>query len=566
MTTAAVIGCGKVRGGKEGWAIGHAHGEGYRSGVPDVQLYAVDPDPANRSAFGEKFNVPDERLFASTEALYAAVAPDMVSICTWPKLHRPQVIEAAEAGVKAIVCEKPLACDGSEIDDMLSAVQSAGARLFVAHQRRYNAVFEAARKALAEGVLGAPVVVEARVGDGWDMLSWTVHWFDMAAYVLDDQPVTVIAGIDQRGNQRYQHAVEDASVVFATYGKGHQGIFITGPDAPFGTTLMFRGSDGEMRLTPAGLRITTAQGVQERAVPKHDLSDFARLLADVAEAAASQRPQPLRCETPAGALGTRMALAAQEASRTRRAVDMKTFRTGFAPLDVLQHTPTLRRLVQRAILLGDPHHRDPVTGLSGREGLAEALGHAVAETVEVVPIDERELTEADLQACDLLVIYHTCRNSSPSARRIIGRYVEAGRPLLVSHCGIGAYADWPEYRQWVGRHWVWDGEEQPPSGHPHQACRLIAQSTLDVPWSEAWLPRDEVYIRLAEAGEIEVAATMQAEGIDEPAIWRSAVRPNVAASLPGHRYDIWQLGPMRDQLRAAVMLAQEKAPRPNLSR
>jgi len=107
--SAAVIGCGKFNPGKEGWAIGHTHAEAYMLANPSIRLLGVDPNPENLAAFGKRFGVVAEDLFASTEALYAALTPDVVSVCTWPKLHAEQVIEAAMNGVRGILCEKPMA-------------------------------------------------------------------------------------------------------------------------------------------------------------------------------------------------------------------------------------------------------------------------------------------------------------------------------------------------------------------------------------------------------------------------------------------------------------------------
>src|SRR3990170_5576528 len=106
MRTAAVIGCGKRGTGKEGWAIGHEHATGYREADPKIRLLGVDPNQDNLLAFGEKFNLPKDDLFASTGELYAKVIPDYVSVCTWPGLHAPMVLEASNKGVKGIFCEK----------------------------------------------------------------------------------------------------------------------------------------------------------------------------------------------------------------------------------------------------------------------------------------------------------------------------------------------------------------------------------------------------------------------------------------------------------------------------
>src|SRR5262249_3959966 len=157
------------------------------------------------------------QLFSSTQALYAAMKPDFVSVCTWPPLHAPMTIEAAQRGARGIICEKPMALDGGEIRQMREACEKAGARLAIAHQRRYEPHLQRARQILQGGEIGGDFVLEARVADGWDMFSWTVHWFDMANFLLDDMPASVLGGVDHTGQRRYQHAVENAAIAFVEY-------------------------------------------------------------------------------------------------------------------------------------------------------------------------------------------------------------------------------------------------------------------------------------------------------------------------------------------------------------
>jgi len=60
---AAVIGCGKFNPGKEGWAIGHAHADGYKKADPGIRLRGVDPNPENLAAFGQQLGVPPGIFF-----------------------------------------------------------------------------------------------------------------------------------------------------------------------------------------------------------------------------------------------------------------------------------------------------------------------------------------------------------------------------------------------------------------------------------------------------------------------------------------------------------------------
>ena len=52
---------------------------------------------------------------------------DVVDVCTPVALHRPMAVAAAAAG-KAVLCEKPLARDVAEAEEMLAAVRAAGTR------------------------------------------------------------------------------------------------------------------------------------------------------------------------------------------------------------------------------------------------------------------------------------------------------------------------------------------------------------------------------------------------------------------------------------------------------
>lgn len=554
MKTAAVIGCGKVVQGKEGWAIGHAHAKAYRQAFPDARLYGVDVSEENLAAFGQAFGLGDDRLFRSTAELYAALTPDALSVCTWPMLHRPQVIEAAEAGVKAVTCEKPMALDGSEIDQMISACVRAGARLAVAHQRRYNAAPIKARQLLAEGAVGDKLVVHARVGDGWDILSWAVHWFDMAAFLLDDEPVSVLAGVDHTGARRYHHAVEDASVVFVEFAKGHQAVFVTGPkDLPYGTSVHVTGDRGLLRITGEGVKVITDQGASFHEAQDTFIDGYVGLFRELWQNVSDPNLDASRGAEGA-AMATRLAFAAHESARTMRRIELPPRDLGYAPLEVAQHPPRRACPLGRVVLLADNHHADPHTHEGGREGLRDALHALGAASVHVVPAEQREPTAEDLDGADLLVNYHTQRRSSEAVRALLGGWIEAGKPMVIAHCGIGAYPDWPRFRQWIGRYWVWGGEDLPPSTHPHVSCDLqvVEGSGFDPGYDTGWLPRDEVYMSLGQGAPVHELVTGQTSEGDASIAWQAQGVPNVAVWAPGHRRDVWSLPVMQQGLRATI--------------
>ena len=93
-----IIGCG---------SIANYHVQGW-NGVDQVEVVALtDPVAAAREEFGERHGIAqryeDVRQMLDDEAL------DIVSICTWHKLHAPMTIAACARKPKAVLCEKPMA-------------------------------------------------------------------------------------------------------------------------------------------------------------------------------------------------------------------------------------------------------------------------------------------------------------------------------------------------------------------------------------------------------------------------------------------------------------------------
>ncbi|MFZ1771159.1 MAG: Gfo/Idh/MocA family oxidoreductase, partial [Caldilinea sp.] len=115
--TAAVIGAGKAKdegffkGG--GHRIGYTHGETYGRSQRTRLIAVADINAENLHAYQEAFDI--DQGFADYREMLATVQPDLVSICTYVGLHRQMIVDACNAGVKGIICEKPFVAHRSEI-------------------------------------------------------------------------------------------------------------------------------------------------------------------------------------------------------------------------------------------------------------------------------------------------------------------------------------------------------------------------------------------------------------------------------------------------------------------
>ena len=241
---AVVIGCGVGGQGRAGvHSIGYLHGGAYRRSDRIELVAAADLVAENAANYAKEFGF--ERTYSDYRAMLKEERPDFVSVCTWPPLHADMVVAAAEAGAKAIWCEKPMALSMGDVDRMIDACERNGSKLVVNHQRRFLGPFQEVRKIIAAGGIGQVLTIHAGI-EGWDLLSWGTHWIDMFRFFLGDQRCEwVVAQIDARGQQRkYGHRVEDHAFTCFAFEGGAHAFLETGRTIPNAPTMRIAGTEG----------------------------------------------------------------------------------------------------------------------------------------------------------------------------------------------------------------------------------------------------------------------------------------------------------------------------------
>lgn len=187
---AAVIGCGRAGSLFDEGPIGLtllSHAGAYAADPRATLAAAADPDPGKRAAFGERWGV--SALYDSPAALLRAEAPEIVSICTPTATHSQVAAVAVEAGVKAILCEKPLASTVAEGKRMVDLCRTAGVVLAVNHQRRWDPDLIRVQEYLAQGSLGAPQRVHATYTRG--IVNNGTHLIDLLRWYFGEMKTAV---------------------------------------------------------------------------------------------------------------------------------------------------------------------------------------------------------------------------------------------------------------------------------------------------------------------------------------------------------------------------------------
>ena len=138
--------------------MGRAHSNAYANAAHYFEL-PVRPvlkavcarDEAKARAFAEQWGY--ESVETDWRKLLERRDIDAVDICTPNNLHKEIAIAAAKAG-KAILCEKPLAMDVAEGEEMCAAVEKAGVPNIVWYNYRRIPAVTFAKQLIDEGKLG----------------------------------------------------------------------------------------------------------------------------------------------------------------------------------------------------------------------------------------------------------------------------------------------------------------------------------------------------------------------------------------------------------------------------
>jgi UDP-N-acetylglucosamine 3-dehydrogenase len=249
------IGTGRkpVRAGPQGYGMAHQHAAAYRALPEECAIVAcADIVRENAEAFAAMWGVPPGGVYTDAAAMLREQGLDVVSVCVWPHLHAPLVIEAAAAGVRAIHCEKPMADTWGAARRMVAECERRGVRLTFNHQRRFGRPFRQAKALLEQGAIGELRRVEFGAGDLYDYGS---HNFDLSAYFAGERPaVWVMAQIDYRvENLVFGAHNENQALAQWRYDNGVMGLAATGPGAALvGAHNRLVGTDGVIEIGPAG--------------------------------------------------------------------------------------------------------------------------------------------------------------------------------------------------------------------------------------------------------------------------------------------------------------------------
>jgi predicted dehydrogenase len=167
---------------------------------------------------------------------------------------------------------------------MIESCMENGVKLAVAHQHRFNPVNTLARKLVADGLIGKPLLIHKRTEGG--LLNNGSHLIDTARYWLSDIEAEWVMGQVERKTDRYERGTRTEDLCSGlVYFKGGTRLIVE-VDTPtplmagedFYDTFIF-GSEGTVRLSEEGVSLQNPGDKGWRVIDAaSDTNEFAELI------------------------------------------------------------------------------------------------------------------------------------------------------------------------------------------------------------------------------------------------------------------------------------------------
>jgi predicted dehydrogenase len=256
-----IIGCGRVASLLENDHLRPhpcTHAGAYAA-IPKYKLWAAcDIDKVRLKYFGEVWGV--KKLYTDYAKMLENEDLDVVSICTWTESHAEICVKAANSGVKGILCEKPMALNLSQADQMIKACKQNNVKLVITHNRRWYPIYQRVKDAIREGLIGEVRTVVGNVltdkppGDwhadykgvgGGPLLHDGTHLMDMLRFLVGEVD-WVFGHIEKRSKDI---TVEDVACAFLHFkNDAHAIVEGGGLRKYFNFELDIQGSEGRILI------------------------------------------------------------------------------------------------------------------------------------------------------------------------------------------------------------------------------------------------------------------------------------------------------------------------------
>jgi predicted dehydrogenase len=167
----------------------YSHAAGYAAADRVDLVAAADLDEAALAEAQRRYDIP--RGYDDYREMVEGEEPDILSVATRPSTHAEMVSFAAEHGVPAVYCEKPLCRSAAEADEMVAVCQRNDVAFNLGVNRRFTPLYRRIRETIRDGDVGRRRAITAHCGASAALWGHS-HAADMLLFLAGDADAEVV--------------------------------------------------------------------------------------------------------------------------------------------------------------------------------------------------------------------------------------------------------------------------------------------------------------------------------------------------------------------------------------
>lgn len=282
------------------------------------------------------------RAYGTVDDLLEDDEVDAVYVATPLHAHACQTIQVAEGG-KHVLCEKPMALNAEEGEQMVQACDANGVKLMVCYYQRFNRRHQKIKDLLDAGEIGRVTAVRLNfsslnpdepgawrqapeLGGGGNLMDCGSHCVDLIRFLVGE--VTQVSALVD--TLAFGYPVDDTATMLLKLDNGSQAVVSTHwstliPDDQESAALAIYGTEGTIlsaplheKLSRGTLRVLTAKGETEY---HFEQSAHVAMLEAFADSVEHDTPLPMTGRD--GVIVSKVIAAAYESAAQGRAVNIE---------------------------------------------------------------------------------------------------------------------------------------------------------------------------------------------------------------------------------------------------
>jgi predicted dehydrogenase len=228
----------------------------------------ISGTPSKIKDWQSKYNIPDKNCYNYENFDHIKDNPDIdaVYVITPNAQHHDQVIRVAKAG-KHVICEKPMAINAKEGQEMVDACKKANVKLLVGYRMHFEPNTLEVIRMRKEGSLGKIMFFQGlsgfRIGDpnqwrlnkqlsgGGSLMDIGIYSINGARYMVGEEPIWVTAQEVNTDREKFKEGVDETIQFQLGFPSGAVASCLSTYNMNFLDRFFLNGQQGFAELQPA---------------------------------------------------------------------------------------------------------------------------------------------------------------------------------------------------------------------------------------------------------------------------------------------------------------------------